>query len=96
MKEKTIEQYLTRKVKKLGGLCWKFVSPGTNGVPDRVILYHGHAIFVELKRPGAKPRALQVQRHKEMRAQGIPVLTIDTKEKVDDFICRLQAKNMKR
>ena len=35
MRESSIESYLVRKVKEHGGLCYKFVSPGNPGVPDR-------------------------------------------------------------
>ena len=34
----------------MGGACFKWTSPGTDGVPDRiVILPDGRVIFVELK-----------------------------------------------
>ena len=50
MREKQIERYLVEGVKKLGGLCHKFVSPGTQGVPDRLIITaQGRIIFAELK-----------------------------------------------
>ena len=38
MRESSIESYLVRKVKEHGGLCYKFVSPGNPGVPDRIII----------------------------------------------------------
>lgn len=37
MTEATIERHLVEGVKKLGGMCLKFVSPSTPGVPDRQI-----------------------------------------------------------
>lgn len=50
MLEREIEQKLTKEVKRLGGLAYKFVSPGNSGVPDRlVILPGGRVIFAELK-----------------------------------------------
>ena len=50
MLEKTVERHLVEGVKKLGGLCYKFVSPGTQGVPDRIIITaQGKVIFAELK-----------------------------------------------
>ena len=59
--EKDIEKRLVREVKKLGGLCLKWVSPGNSGVPDRIVLMPGgKAIFVELKRPGAERGAYSV------------------------------------
>ena len=50
MLEKNVEKYLVESVRKLGGLCYKFVSPGSQGVPDRIIITaQGRIIFVELK-----------------------------------------------
>lgn len=49
-RERTIERYLGNKVKALGCLYMKFVSPGNVGVPDRIIVTPaGDVIFVELK-----------------------------------------------
>ena len=48
--ERDIERFLTEEVKKMGGRCMKWVSPGSAGVPDRIILLPGgHIWFVELK-----------------------------------------------
>ena len=38
MREKEIEKRLVAEVKKNGGICPKFVSPGYSGMPDRIIL----------------------------------------------------------
>ena len=59
--EKDIEQKLIKIVKRHGGRCPKWVSPGWSGVPDRLVLLPGgRIIFVETKRPkGSKVAALQ-------------------------------------
>ena len=58
-------------VKAAGGLCPKFVSPGTAGMPDRLLLLPGGRIlFVEVKAPGKKPHPLQKHRHEQLRALG--------------------------
>jgi Holliday junction resolvase-like predicted endonuclease len=50
MREIDIEQKLLTAVKAYGGVCWKFTSPGTAGVPDRIVLMpHGRIAFVEVK-----------------------------------------------
>ena len=41
MREKMIESRFVQKVQSRGGLCWKFTSPGTDGVPDRIVLMPG-------------------------------------------------------
>ena len=88
-REKSIESYLKEQVEKLGGKCYKFESPGTAGMPDRIVVYKGCVVFIETKRPGAKPRKLQQERIKELIAQHVPAFSIDTKDKVDNLIMRL-------
>ncbi len=92
MLEKEVEQYLCKKVKKeLQGWVLKFVSPGLNGVPDRIVLVPiGRIYFVELKAPGKKLRSLQKWVCGHIREMGFSVLEIDTKEKVDAFISEVQ------
>ena len=41
LKEKDIEKYLRDEIKKVGGIAYKFVSPGNSGVPDRLVLLPG-------------------------------------------------------
>ena len=56
MREKSIEQELVRAVRTAGGLCAKWVSPGLDGVPDRIVLMPGGRLaFVEVKAPGKSP-----------------------------------------
>lgn len=58
MLESKIEAYLRQRVKDLGGIAYKFTSPGNSGVPDRLVLLPGNrTVFVELKAPGKKPRS---------------------------------------
>jgi hypothetical protein len=53
--ENRLECKIKSKVKALGGKCYKWVSPGNDGVPDRiVVLPGGRVIFLEVKRPGRK------------------------------------------
>lgn len=50
MLERDIEKYLVKEIRVRGGRAYKFVSPGNNGVPDRVVcLPNGKTVFVELK-----------------------------------------------
>lgn len=52
MRESAVEQGVCRRVKELGGVAWKWVSPGRIGVPDRICIFPGgRIVFVELKRP---------------------------------------------
>ena len=48
--ESEIESWLGRKLKALGCLYYKFVSPGNDGVPDRIVITpNGETVYVELK-----------------------------------------------
>jgi hypothetical protein len=87
MLERQIEQRLRIKIKAIGGLALKFVSPGVVGVPDRIILLPGGRIyFVELKAPGKKPSPKQVKMAQTLASLGHPVRVIDSMEKVKEFI----------
>lgn len=84
--ENDVETYLYTQAKKYDILCYKFTAPSTRGVPDRILIGNGKTIFLELKRPGEKPRKLQFAIHKRMREHGATVFVADTKELVNDVI----------
>ena len=87
MREKVIERKLIQAVRQCGGLALKFVSPGFNGVPDRLLLFMGGKVaFVEVKAPGEKPRPLQVHRMEQLRRMGFPVHVIDGVEQIAEII----------
>ena len=87
MRERDLELYLIRRVKALGGLCLKFVSPGNAGVPDRIILLPKNDIrFLELKSIFKKPTKLQEFRLQQLRELGFIAGWVNTKEGVDDFL----------
>jgi len=92
--EKEVEGYLRRQVKmRLGGMALKFVSPGLNGVPDRIILLPGAQIcFVETKAPGERLRKLQAYVCGLITQMGFAVYRIDTKAKVDEFVKEWEAR----
>ena len=78
MREKFIEQKLVKAVRQAGGMCPKLVSPGTAGMPDRLVLLPGgKSAFVEVKAPGESPRPLQLHRHAQLRALGFRVCVLD-------------------
>ena len=91
MREKEIESKLRQATRRRGGLAVKFISPGMNGVPDRLILMpRGRMAFVELKAPGRKPRLLQARRADQLRRLGFRVYFLDRPERIGgllDEIC---------
>lgn len=73
--------------KKQGGICPKFVSPGFDGMPDRIVLLPGGCMaFVEVKAPGKKPRALQTSRHTLLRRLGFRVYVLDNVEQIGGIL----------
>ena len=91
MREKSIEQKLTLMVKKCGGICPKWVSPGFDGVPDRIVLLPGGRIaFVEVKALGKKPRPLQIARHKLLTRLGFKVYILDAEDQIGGILDEIQ------
>lgn len=92
MREKEIEKKLISEVKKRGGICPKWVSPGFDGVPDRIVLLpHGKVAFVEVKAPGEEPRRLQLSRHKLLRRLGFRVYVLDNQSQIGGIIDEIQS-----
>jgi len=91
MREREIEQKLIDAIKAQGGVCWKFVSPGTAGVPDRIILMPmGRIAFVEVKAPGESPRKLQLARHRFLRRLGFKTFVLDNPEQIGGILDEIQ------
>lgn len=87
MREKNIEQKFAHAIKAAGGIAPKFVSPGFDGMPDRLVLFPGGKLaFVEVKAPGRKPRPLQLARHKLLRRLGFKVYVLDSEKQITRII----------
>ena len=87
MREKVIERKLIQAVRQCGGLALKFVSPGFNGVPDRLLLFMGGKVaFVEVKAPGESPRPLQAHRMEQLRRLGFKVFVLDSVNQIEGII----------
>lgn len=93
MREKQVEKKLVQEARKRGGICPKFVSPGCDGMPDRLILLpDGRMAFAELKAPGKKPRALQEARHRLLRRLGFAVYVIDRMEEIGSVLDEVEGR----
>ena len=92
MREQTIEHKLVVATKNMGGIAVKFISPGFDGMPDRLVLLpHGRLAFVELKASGKKPRPLQVKRKRQLEALGFKVYVIDGVEQIGGVLGEIQS-----
>jgi len=87
MTEKELEQMLVIEVKKRGGRAYKLISPGVNGMPDRMVLLpDGHIGFVEVKEPGKKMRPNQIKRKGQLESLGFLVYCLDAYEQIGGII----------
>ena len=92
MREREIEQKLVSEVKRRGGICPKWVSPGFDGVPDRLVFLPGrHFGMVEVKAPGEKPRALQASRHRLLKKLGFPTYILDGVEQIGGILDEIRS-----
>jgi hypothetical protein len=87
MTEKELELMLVKEVRKRGGRAFKFISPGINGVPDRLVLLPGGRVgFVEVKAPGKKMRPNQIKRKSELEELGFLVYCLDSPEDIGGVV----------
>ncbi len=92
MEEKNLEQKLVKEVKHIGGLALKFVSPGTNGVPDRILLIaKGKVAFVEVKAKGQRPRPIQLRMIHKIRMLGFKVYVLDDESQIGGILNEIQS-----
>ena len=92
MREKWIEQQLIKSVKDIGGIALKIVSPGFDGMPDRLILLPNRKVaFVEVKAPGKTLRPLQEKRKRQLEALGFLVFCLDHIEQIGGILHEIQA-----
>ena len=93
--EKRVEALLVSGVKQMGGVAYKFVSPGNSGVPDRIILMPGGKIyFVELKREGGQLTNLQKRQINRIQKLDCQVDVLHGMVEVSNFLLRLQAEQL--
>lgn len=91
MKESQIERRLVEGVKRLGGMCLKFVSPGTLGVPDRIIITaKGRVIFVELKTETGRLTKIQRYVIGEMQNRGADARVVKGIDEVKELLAEIE------
>ena len=78
-----VEEYQVEQAEEHGGLCYKWVSPGRRGVPDRILIGGGHVIFVELKSSVGQLSKSQQLMIPRLRDHGADVRVIRSRSEVD-------------
>lgn len=84
--EKDAEALLRQEIEARGGLCWKFTSPGQDGVPDRMVIVKDRAIFVELKTSEGKLKKIQAHQILRLLQRYIQVCVVYGRQGVLDFL----------
>ena len=86
VRENKVEKYLDSEVKKLGGITRKWVSPGRDGVPDRIVILKGTVWFVEVKTLDGVTSDTQKREQERLMQCGALVHTVSGHVDVDSFI----------
>jgi len=87
--EKHVEQFLIKKMKDLGGECYKWHSQNVRFVTDRICVFpNGTTALVELKRDvTCKLSTGQAKFHARMKELNVPhVYVLHSKEEVSQWI----------
>jgi len=84
--EAKIEKKLVERIKRLGGIAYKFTSPARRSVPDRLVLLPGGTVvFVEVKAPGERPTKLQAKEKDKIDGLGFRVVVVDSPESINFY-----------
>lgn len=84
--EDRVETSLVNRIRHAGGKAYKFTSPGTGGVPDRIVVLNGSVWFIELKSTEGRPTNLQKKRIRELARMGAKVTVLGSCSEVDEFV----------
>ena len=85
--ERNIERKLVSGVKAMGGIAYKWVSPGNTGVPDRIVIFpDGKIEFVELKTETNKPTPLQTAQMKRLHHMNCVVYVLRGETAVNEYL----------
>lgn len=77
MLEKTLEKKVKDYAQKIGYLTFKFTSPSSNGVPDRIFINKsGYLFFIEFKSIRGKLSRIQTINIENLRNRGLRVYII--------------------
>jgi hypothetical protein len=89
--EKDIERWCRDYARQQGALLLKFTSPGTAGVPDRVLITQGGTVFIEFKRPGGRVTPLQAAMMRKITAAGGRCYVITSREAFTELFTAVSA-----
>lgn len=90
-REAAIEQQFTAACEKQGWLVRKYVTPGHNGAPDRIVIAdRGVVGWAELKRPGRPLDPLQVIEVEEITKREGFAMRVQSAFDIATFVATMQ------
>jgi hypothetical protein len=91
MRERDIEKKMLNAVRKMGGEAFKWVSPGNDGVPDRIVMLPGgRLIFVELKADRGRLSPVQKIQIRRIQKLGQDVEVVQGMDGLEEFLERIR------
>lgn len=78
--ERKIEEQIIAALEEIGFLVEWLVMRGERGWPDLTIMQGGLAMFLEIKKPGGRASAQQLQKQKQLAKFGMTMLIVDNVE----------------
>ena len=86
MKESELERILVDEVRNVGGKAFKWISPGNDGVPDRIVFFPGGKVYyVELKTERGRISAQQKIQMRRLEELGQTVRVVKGMAGLIDF-----------
>jgi Holliday junction resolvase len=77
MTESDIQAKIIKRLEAQGYFVLKLIQTNKTGIPDLLATKPNEVRWIEVKRPGKKPSAVQDYRHNELRSLGYSVEILD-------------------
>lgn len=95
MRESAIERKFVNRLRAAGCLVYKFISPGNDGVPDRIVITpEGQVVFVELKTEKGRLSEVQKVQLRRLQEHGAHTEVLYGVQEVEEFVETLTARTV--
>ena len=88
--EAALQAAITKYLRSVGALVYKFASPAHAGVPDLMVVHEGRVLFIEVKHPNGRGRLTPLQEITigKIRDRGIDVHVADSLDTIKKIFPR--------
>lgn len=83
MLESELKRRGTKLLESWDWLVIHLIQTNQNGIPDTLILRAGIAVFIEWKRPGQRPRELQLYRIRKLQEKDFKTFVVTTLKDIE-------------